>query len=496
MNAGWYTPGSEPNQTWSSVREVCSRMALRSAIIHDFALKSSFFKPLGASRLNRAVIAVAVFALAALTLVACGGYSSSYKGTPSRLSTRVMVSQGVTAGLSLGGLFVVNARIDQLARVREIGAGSNPGLMTLSPTRATLLAFDAASGSVEIIDTTKEANTGSIKLPGPDTQTPAVTSSMVIPATTGIGYAADPVAVSNLWTSPGAIVVMNLTSGSITTQIGVPGAQTVVSNPNGAQLLVFSSDSNSVSVISPLLAVPPIDQGCDTAPNPVCTVVPGFDRPVSAIFNGSTVYILNCGAECGGTQASVQTLDLSTTPPTPGAPLPVDGATVAFLDGNTLYVAGTPQTNNACTGQTTAATTCGRLDVIDLGSTKVTNRVVIPDGYHDRIDMGLKGQLFVGSHTCSEIGNVNNPSGEVRGCLAIFDTTKAGNSTAIIPPDNGDVTGLQSFGDFFKEYVAEGGNLRVYNTTTDKLEATNDFITGGTVNIVGQVIDVKAVDFF
>jgi hypothetical protein len=55
---------------------------------------------------------------------------------------------------------------------------------------------------------------------------------------------------------------------------------------------------------------------------------------------------------------------------------------------------------------------------------------------------------------------------------------------------------LQGFTGFNKEYVAEGGNLRVYDTTIDKLEATNSLITGGTISITGQVIDIKAVDFF
>jgi hypothetical protein len=399
-----------------------------------------------------------------------------------------LVSQDVNSSFTAGGLRMVDAKTDTLARVSEISAGFTPGLMTLSPTRATLLAFDTASGSVQIISTTTEANSGSITLPG-NGLTPGTTTSMVIPATTGIGYAADPVASNNLWTSPGAIVVMNLTFNSITTQIGVPGVETVVANPNGTQLLAFSSDSNSVSVVSPLLAVPPIDQGCDTAPNSVCTVVPGFDRPVSALFSGSTAYILNCGPECGGTQASVQVLDLSTTPPTPGASVAVDGATAAFLKGSTLYVAGQSPTNNACTGQTTAATTCGRLDIVDLGSMTVSDTVVIPDGFHDRIDMSVNGQLFVGSHTCFNVGNVNNPSGEVRGCLAIFDTTKVGNTTAIIPPDNGDVTGLQSFSSYNKEYVVEGGNLRIYDTTKNVLQKTQ-------LVIVGQPIDVKAIDFF
>src|SRR6202007_1604396 len=124
------------------------------------------------------------------------------------------------------------------------------------------------------------------------------------------------------------------------------------------------------------------------------------------------------------------------------------------------------------------------LDVINLSAMKVTSRIVVPDGYHDRIDMSGNGQLFVGSRLCTEIGNVNNPSGEVRGCLAILDTTKAGNTTAMIPPGNGDVTGLQSVTTPFKEYVVEGGNVRVYDTTIDKLEATNDFITGGPISIV------------
>ena len=103
--------------------------------------------------------------------------------------------------------------------------------------------------------------------------------------------------------------------------------------------------------------------------------------------------------------------------------------------------------------------------------------------------------MFIGAYDCTNIGNVNNPQGEVRGCLSIFDTTQAGNTTAVIPPDNGDVTGLQSFTSRNVEYVAEGGNLRVYDTTKDIL-LLNSFISTGTVTITGKIIDVKAVDFF
>ena len=208
------------------------------------------------------------------------------------------------------------------------------------------------------------------------------------------------------------------------------------------------------------------------------------------MINGSTAYVLNCGPQCNGTQASVAVLDLASLTIT--GTIPVDGATWALLNGSTLYVAGTSPTNNACTGQTTAATTCGRLDAVDLGSMTVTNSFVITNGYHDRMDLSVNGKLFVGANGCAEIGNVNNPSGEVRGCLSIVNIN---TGTVVIPPDNGDVTGLQGFTQRNVEYVAEGGAFRVYDTTKDIL-LINDFLPKGTINIVGYVGDIKAIDFF
>jgi len=277
--------------------------------------------------------------------------------------------------------------------------------------------------------------------------------------------------------------VMNLNAGGLTATVSVPKAQTVIASPDGTQILVFSSDSDAVTVLSPLL----VNTG-----NQVTVAVPGFDRPAYGIFSsdGRTAYILNCGPECGGAQASVQTLDMATL--TVGTPLAVDGATIGWLSGSTVYVAGNSPTNNLCTGQTTAAPTCGRLDIVDLGSMTVTSSAVITDGYHDRIDMSNNGQLFIGSHTCSNEGNVNNPQGEVRGCLSIFNTT---NAAVVIPPDNGDVTGLQSFSSRSVEYVAEAGNLRVYDTTKDKL-LLDSITSTGTITVTGQIIDVKAIDFF
>lgn len=446
-------------------------------------------------------------ALASVYLVSCGSYSTKSYKPPSGATERLLVSQSVTSGFTFPGLVIINGFNDTLTRSFPISGGSSPSIMAVSPSRATVIAYDTDGHTIQVIDSRTEQNTGAIPVPGGNAQTPGTATSMVIPVATGVGYAADPVAGNLLWPTPGAVLALNLTQHGISTQIGVPAAQTLVSNAAGTQLLVFSNDSDSISVLSPNLAVSPIDQGCNAPPNPpqppVCTVLlpayPGA-RPVGALISGTTAYILNCGVECGGLPApgsalpaSVQTLDLTTL--TLSNPLPVDGATAAFLTSTTLYVTGTSPTNNACTGQTTAAKTCGRLDLIDLGSMTVTSSVVITDGYHDHMDIGLGGQLFIGSHDCTEIGNVNNPSGEVRGCLTIFDTTKAGNTSVIVPPDNGDVTGLQGFTTFFKEYVVEGGNLKIYDTHTDKL-LINNILTAGTISIPGKLIDVKAIDFF
>jgi hypothetical protein len=422
--------------------------------------------------LKKSALLYAVLVIALLGLVSCNTGAHITK-PPSGLTERVLASQSASSPSASPGLIIVNGFNDTVGR-GGISAGGSPTFMETSPERATLLAFDSATNKVEVVRTTKETLTGSIQLPGP-------TTSIAVPQS-GVGYAAVPTAPLN-GSSPGAVVEMNLTFGGVTATISVPNAQTVISNSSATQLLVFSNDSDAVTIVSPLL----LNTG-----SPVTVSVPGFDRPVYGFFNGSNAYILNCGAECGGTQASVQILNLATTPPTAGALVPVDGATIGFLSGSTLYVAGNSPANSLCTGETTAAKTCGRLDTVDLGSMTVTGSAVITDGYHNRIDMGLNGQLFIGSHTCTNVGNVNNVTGEVRGCLSIYNTN---NGSVVIPPDNGDVTGLQSFTTRYVEYVAEGGNLRVYDTTRDVL-LQNSFISTGTITITGVITDVKAVDFF
>ena len=448
---------------------------------------------LGACRLKRSVkrrILVLVLGLSAsLSLLSCG--STKAKNPPSGLPERVLASQGVSSTSDFGGMVIVDGYDDTIPRLGRISAGSSPGLMAVSPSLNLAATFDASSNSIYLVNTITESSLGSVHIPGP-------TSSMVFPTSNKIGYAAVPTAAVVGYSFVGGLEIMNFTASALTT-VAVANAQTVVSNSGGSELLVFSNDSNSMTVLFPANAVPLVDTSCLNAvpnqpitPTTVCAIVTGFDRPVYAVVDGNTAYILNCGPQCGGNMASVMVFDLPSLTVT--NTIPVDAATWALLNGSTLYVAGTSPTsnNNACTGQTTAATTCGRLDIVDVTSGTVTGTAVITDGYHDRMDFNVVGQLFIGSHNCTNVGDVNNPTGEVRGCLSIYHTA---DNSVFIPPDNGNVNGLQGFTTRPIEYVAEGGYLRVYDVTTDDL-LINDYVPEGTIEIVGYVGDVKAIDFF
>jgi hypothetical protein len=279
----------------------------------------------------------------------------------------------------------------------------------------------------------------------------------------------------------------------------------------GNRVLAFSEGSDSVA--NAIAVITPSSVG--TA-NPVVTFVSGsgptaFDHPVWAFFNSddTTAYVVNCGAECGGTQASVQKLDLTTNPPTPGTRVPVPAATVAMVSNSTMYLAGTPLPNpnpQPCTGEPTQATSCGLLTVFDLSSMTVTNTapIIITDGYHNHMALGANGQLFIGARTCTEIiPPVPPPAGaEVRGCLSIYNTQSVPVGSiqpgaVMIPPTTGDVTGIQPIATRDVVYVVQGqnvqgGTLYVYDTKTDAVNAAEEQKLS---NLIGDFVDVKTIDF-
>jgi len=397
-----------------------------------------------------------------------------------------LVSQDVSTGAILGaGLIIVNAQKDARAPVAPLSltnfSSFFPGMMVVSDNRQITLAVSNPTNTIGIFANSQEKAIASVFLPGP-------TDSVVISTDGLTGYAAAPSAPVPAG-NPGGIVVFSTSSGAITATVPVQNARYLARSGDSSRLLAFSDNSDMITIIPAASILP--GQGQNT---PLITVS-GFDRPIAGFFSadGSMAWIINCGPECGGTQASVQELDLVHN--TPGRRAIVSASTVGFVNNQTMYVAGTPPAGaNDCSGVTTGATTCGRLSIVDLPSMTVTGpgspQNVIADGFHTQLAMGPNGQLFVGSTHCTNIEPPTAPAtGEQRGCLNIYDTV---HNVTINPPDNGDVTGLQAITNRTIMYVVEGGELRIYDTTTDKISVQNN---DASVDIFGNAVDVKLIDF-
>ena len=427
--------------------------------------------------MKKTLIRLAIVLAVSVTTVCCGGYnSSSYTSQrPSKLAFRAFVSNPLFPG---GGgnnpvVNIIDATKDVLSTTTISMSGAQGGLMAVSADlRYTIVV--SPPGRISVIDNTTEGalSTGGSSVP--TISLPGLTESVVISQDSKTAYAAVPQA-EVLGQPPGAVVMMNLTTASVQATVPVPAAHFLALSKDGNRLLVFSDNSNSISVINtPLIG---------TNENPV-QLVGGFDRPVWGIFaDSATAYIFNCGAECpGGVAAGVTTFDVNSL--LPGTTVAVSAATYGLLNGGTLYVAGTPP-QTACAGGT-AATTCGTLNIVDVGSMRVMNPnpVLITDGYHNRMELGSNGRLFVGARSCTSI---NNAGGEVRGCLSIFNSN---TSKVVFPPQIGDATGMTPIPGRDVVYVCVGGVFQIYDTTTDQLLVQ----VPRTIDVVGYTIDVKVVD--
>lgn len=466
--------------------------------------------------MKKVLIPVILLAVS-VALVSCAGSSSSGART-SGIAYRAFVSNPVG-----GGLNIVNAETDVRATsVGAIAAGATPGMMVVTPNRAQTLVFsgygtDNPDNELSIIDNGKESGAAQVPLHFP-------TESIVVSPDSSVAYIALPLAT--VVEQPQGIIELIGLSGSnpglFLGEIAIPSVQYLSINNGGDRILAFSPNSNSIAVVTP--------SNLGTS-NPVVTYVAGFDRPVQAFFSSddTTAFVINCGAECGGNQASVQQFDMTTNTlggsvaacaPAVSPDLPQCAGSFAVVNGSTMYVAGTPYMNELpsqpCTGETTAAQTCGLLSIIDLSRMTVAGNAIITDGYHNRMAMGANGQLFIGARTCTEIVPPNPPpqGAEVRGCLSIYNTltTAAGKvppGGVVIPPANGDVTGIQPIGTRDVVYVVQGyavpgGSLYIYCTAIDagdncptvdaaQVPPTNNPIYAPLM--VGNFYDVVTVDF-
>jgi hypothetical protein len=374
--------------------------------------------------LKRALIRLLPVLLLSLGLLSCGGSTPPPSEEPptSGLAVRVFA---VNDHPSIPVINIVNGETDTPV-FNQIGLVARPQFMELTPDRRYTIVYHAGSNILIAADNNTEASVVSIALSDWTESVVAPADRIVYAAVRGIG----------------AVSRWDVVSGEVS-NIPVPTVRRLVKNPGGSLVLAFSDESDSVTVIN-------------TADS-TTTAVAGFDRPVWAVFSsdGSKAYILSCGPECGGTAAGVTELNMNNL--SLGAHIAVSAATMAILDGTSLYVAGSTAGG-------------GVLDVVNVSNmTLVTAGVAISNGFHHRMALA-GGRVFIGATACTN-------------CLTMVSTS---NHTAVVGGPNGPVTGLAPISNRNVIYVAEGSLLRVYDTSTGEFARQ--------INLIGQIRDVRQIN--
>lgn len=396
----------------------------------------------------------------ALAMAGCGSSSTSNTPKPTGLKKRVLLSN-----TAAGTVTVMDAQKDVLSA--KVLAVSSPTKMLTAG--GTTIAMDSAGSLITVIDNPTEA----VTFPAP------------------IGDQPFDIAISpdgkNAWAAMrnfGFVQSVDTTTGVARPVLRIGNARRLVMSPNGTKLLVFPDPQGQVPPNTSTFFV------VDTASSAVQAVTDAahLDQPFTAIFNGSETkaFILNCGAECGGTAASVVSVDFTNLPATFSPKIPVAGATVGLINGTNLYVAGTPPQPPPVAG--CPISRCGVLSVINTSALTAGTAIPITDGDHEKMAFA-NNRVYVGASGCTvEPGTAANT---VRGCLSIFNTS---SSAAIFPTEssfrqNFDVTGFQPISGRSIIYIVQGAELDIFDTNTDTLASG---ITQ--LDVVGKAFDVVQID--
>jgi hypothetical protein len=400
--------------------------------------------------------------LLALALAGCGSSTSSNQPKPTGLKKRVLLSNQASSTVNL-----LDAQKDTFT-TKNLGAPSPTKLVTAGGITA---AMDSAGSAITIIDNAKEA----VSFAAPIGDLP-------------FDIAIEPNG-KKAWAAMrdfGFVQAVDTTSGVAFQVLRITNARRLVMSPKGTKMLVFPDPQSQVPPNTHTFFV------VDTATGSFQTITDAvhLDQPFTAVFGASDTqaFVLNCGAECGGTGASVVSVDFSSATPAfaPAAPITVPGATVGLMNGTNLYVAGTSPTLPL--GLTCPISSCGELTVINTGALTAGNPVAIADGDHENMAFA-NNRLYIGSRGCTvQPGTAANT---VRGCLSIFNT---GSSAVTFPQEssfrqNFDVTGLLPITGRSIIYVIEGGEIDFFDTNTDAIA------TGITpLDVVGKAFDVVQID--
>ncbi|WP_353063467.1 hypothetical protein RBB77_19650 [Tunturibacter psychrotolerans] len=511
-----------------------------------------------------------LIAAATLGLTACGPYYYKFPQftfanrpiPPSKLANRVMVSVTANGGTT-GSLQILDAlralrnNVQNTKTSFSISGYSSgfPNLILNFPSEITGYVYSNTLGDVQAINYGTEAVTGPV---GPF---PAKSTSIAVPPTFAHVYSAEEGA--------GLLGIVDNTAGK-TFALNLPNVFQVVVNTGDTVVLAMVRNSNSLYRVIKLNAnqyltstaaiagIGAVD--CQPFNLPIYCVIPvnsvnpaaptasTFDRPVGAYvsLDGSVVYVLNCGAECGGTTSSVTYLSpgalqvnsyTDSTSPAQQNPnsfvrnVPVaGGVTAAVSDGTTLYLAGQQLQPDGLFA--------GNLSTINLASNTVTSTTSISDGTHTKILFADDNTLWIGSQLCAsgeraaraaqqiaagqatdQTANYNCltlvtlPSGSAGISAAIVPAvTQSATSPVVVPYPNtnqnqfyyGDLTGLCWVQGLHKVYTAYGGQVHAFYTggaitapmdpAIGTTPAAGSEINNANIIVQGTALDVAYMD--
>jgi hypothetical protein len=454
---------------------------------------------------------------------------------PSLLANRVMI--GVTNGGSTGSLQIVDAKRDIRNNVENTKpsfsisgyASGFPNLILNFPAEVTGYVYSNAKGDVQIINYGKESVSGAASgLP-----TGVQSTGLAIPPTFGHIYSAAE--------SIGQLTVADNTTGKSYGLI-LPNVFQVVVNQGDTIALAMVRNSNTIYRVVKLNAnqfqtstaaiVTTGAADCEPFNLPVYCAVPvntgshanAFDRPMGAYFSldGTAVYVLNCGQECGGSTSSVTYLqpgvlqynNIPTSVPDASAfetqVLVPGGVTAAVANGTTLYISGQQLQPDGLFA--------GNLSTISLATNTVTGQYSISDGNHSKMLFADNNTLWIGSQFCATGERASRAAKQIAAgqatdqtanfnCLTRFDmgaltasivpaVSQSSTAPVAVPFPNtnqnqfyyGDLTGLCWVQSFNKVYTAYGGQVHIFSTV-DGSEISN-------VNVIvqGTALDVAYLD--
>jgi hypothetical protein len=467
--------------------------------------------------------------LAAAALAGCGGttYFAGRNLPPSGLTNRVLIAIQNPNSITRGALQFVDAYYDirggytgKPAAFSISGfSGALPVTIQNMPEEQLGAVYGSGDGSYTLISYGKETASGTVSgLNG-------LSSSIFISRNQSYAIAANQAAH--------VVTMVNRGTGG-SYALSLPGVYRVSLNPGGSMALAFVENSNYVYYPMQLTAAqtiaysggpttwPKAAEDCEPINAPIWCLLQAqspdnvdatgnhygapltFDRPVKAVFSadGGTAYVLNCGPECGGSNASVSLLPvapmiyltgqasglLPTTGSIPNIPTP-GGASNALVVSSTLYVAG--QAPVQVDGQ---ALFTGNMTVVNLQNNTIVpstsaapNPVSISDGAPggpSRMLLADDNTLWIGMTKCTN--GVRAATGESDGCLTMINTTT--NTVTLLEPYLGDATGIAAVTGLHKIYTAVGGQVYIYSTT-DGTAIDNQYVT-----VTGTAYDVAYMD--